>query len=70
VLAIGLVVDDAIVVVENVHRHIEMGKPRMQAAIDAARELALPIVAMTTTLVAVYGEKWWGKMETDHVFDE
>jgi multidrug efflux pump len=54
VLAIGLVVDDAIVVVENVHRHIEMGKPRLQAAQDAARELALPIVAMTTTLVAVY----------------
>jgi multidrug efflux pump len=54
VLAIGLVVDDAIVVVENVHRHIEMGKPRMQAATDAARELALPILAMTTTLVAVY----------------
>ena len=54
VLAIGLVVDDAIVVVENVHRHIEMGKPRIQAATDAARELALPIVAMTTTLVAVY----------------
>jgi multidrug efflux pump len=54
VLAIGLVVDDAIVVVENVHRHIEMGKPRRQAAIDAARELGLPIVAMTTTLVAVY----------------
>ncbi len=54
VLAIGLVVDDAIVVVENVHRHIEMDKPRLQAALDAARELALPIVAMTTTLVAVY----------------
>jgi multidrug efflux pump len=54
VLAIGLVVDDAIVVVENVHRHIEMGKSRLQAAIDGARELGLPIVAMTTTLVAVY----------------
>ena len=54
VLAIGLVVDDAIVVVENVHRHLEMGKSRKEAAIDAARELALPIVAMTTTLVAVY----------------
>jgi multidrug efflux pump len=54
VLAIGLVVDDAIVVVENVHRHIEMGKPRLQAAIDGARELGLPIIAMTTTLVAVY----------------
>jgi len=54
VLAIGLVVDDAIVVVENVHRHIEMGKSRFQAAVDGARELGLPIIAMTTTLVAVY----------------
>ena len=54
VLAIGLVVDDAIVVVENVHRHLEMGKARIPAAVDAARELALPIIAMTTTLVAVY----------------
>ncbi len=54
VLAIGLVVDDAIVVVENVHRHLEMGKSGIDAAIDGARELALPIVAMTTTLVAVY----------------
>jgi multidrug efflux pump subunit AcrB len=54
VLAIGLVVDDAIIVVENVHRHIEMGKSGTQAAIDGARELAMPIIAMTTTLVAVY----------------
>ncbi len=54
VLAIGLVVDDAIVVVENAHRHIALGKPRIQAALDGARELGLPIVAMTTTLVAVY----------------
>jgi multidrug efflux pump len=54
VLAIGLVVDDAIVVVENVHRHIEMGKPRVEAALAGARELGLPIIAMTTTLVAVY----------------
>jgi multidrug efflux pump len=54
VLAIGLVVDDAIVVVENVHRHLEMGKDGITAAVDAARELALPIIAMTTTLVAVY----------------
>jgi multidrug efflux pump len=54
VLAIGLVVDDAIIVVENVHRHIEMGKSRYQAALIGARELALPIIAMTTTLVAVY----------------
>jgi len=54
VLAIGLVVDDAIVVVENVHRHIERGETKMQAALQGARELALPIIAMTTTLVAVY----------------
>ncbi|MFQ5643851.1 MAG: efflux RND transporter permease subunit [Thiogranum sp.] len=54
VLAIGLVVDDAIIVVENVHRHVEQGKLRFDAALIGARELALPIVAMTTTLVAVY----------------
>jgi multidrug efflux pump len=54
VLAIGLVVDDAIIVVENVHRHIEMGKSRFDAAVDAAREIGMPVIAMTTTLVAVY----------------
>ena len=54
VLAIGLVVDDAIIVVENVHRHIENGEKRMQAALNGARELAVPIIAMTTTLLAVY----------------
>jgi len=54
VLAIGLVVDDAIIVVENVHRHIEQGATPLGAALDGARELALPIIAMTTTLVAVY----------------
>ncbi|TDJ70276.1 MAG: multidrug efflux protein [Proteobacteria bacterium] len=54
VLSIGLVVDDAIVVVENVHRHIENGKSAFDAAIIGARELRLPIIAMTTTLVAVY----------------
>lgn len=54
VLSIGLVVDDAIVVVENVHRHIENGLSAFDAAILGARELVLPIIAMTTTLVAVY----------------
>ncbi|AEG00304.1 efflux RND transporter permease subunit [Methylomonas methanica] len=54
VLAIGLVVDDAIVMVENIHRHIEDGQPRLQAAILGARELSLPVIAMTTTLIAVY----------------
>lgn len=54
VLAIGLVVDDAIVVVENVHRHIEEGKTPYEAALAGAREIATPIIAMTITLAAVY----------------
>ena len=54
VLAIGLVVDDAIIVVENVSRHLEEGKPPMEAAIMGARELGGPIVAMALVLVAVY----------------
>ena len=54
VLAIGLVVDDAIVVVENIHRHIEEGKPPYEAALLGAREIAMPVVAMTITLAAVY----------------
>jgi multidrug efflux pump len=54
VLAIGLVVDDAIIVVENVNRHLEEGLSPMQAAMVAARELANPIIAMTVVLVAVY----------------
>lgn len=54
VLAIGLVVDDAIVVVENVHRHIEEGKAPFHAAIVGAREIAVPVISMTITLAAVY----------------
>jgi multidrug efflux pump len=54
VLAIGLVVDDAIVMLENVHRHLEMGKSRMQAAFDGAREIGFAILATTITLVAVF----------------
>src|SRR5215469_12016124 len=54
VLSVGLVVDDAIVMVENVERHIQMGAPPIRAAIDAARELVGPIIAMTITLAAVY----------------
>ncbi len=54
VIAIGLVVDDAIVVVENVHRHIESGATPREAALVGAREVALPVVAMTLTLAAVY----------------
>ena len=54
VLAIGLVVDDAIIVVENVNRHLEEGMTPIAAAIQAARELGGPIIAMTVVLVAVY----------------
>jgi multidrug efflux pump len=54
VLSVGLVVDDAIVVVENVERHVREGKTRVQAAIVGARELVGPIIAMTITLATVY----------------
>ena len=54
VLAIGLVVDDAIIVVENVSRHLEEGLSPFDAATQAARELASPIIAMTIVLIAVY----------------
>ena len=54
VLAIGLVVDDAIVVVENIHRHIEEGMRPFDAALKGAREITGPVIAMTITLAAVY----------------
>lgn len=54
VLAIGMVVDDAIVVSENIHRHIELGKSRLQAALIGAREIRFAVIAMTLTLAAVY----------------
>ena len=54
VLSVGLVVDDAIVMVENIERHLHMGKTPFRAAMDAARELVGPIIAMTITLAAVY----------------
>jgi multidrug efflux pump len=54
VLSVGLVVDDAIVVVENVERHVRLGKSRVEAAIVGARELVGPVLAMTVTLAAVY----------------
>jgi multidrug efflux pump len=54
VLSVGLVVDDAIVMVENIERHLHMRKKPMRAALDAARELVGPIIAMSITLAAVY----------------
>ena len=54
VLAIGLVVDDAIVMLENIYRHVENGMPRYQAALQGAREIGFAVVAMTITLAAVY----------------
>ena len=54
VLSVGLVVDDAIVVVENVARHMRLGKSRFDAALISSRELLKPIIAMTFTLAAVY----------------
>lgn len=54
VLAIGLVVDDAIVMLENISRHVEMGKTPIQAAIVGSREMVFPVIAMTITLAAVY----------------
>jgi len=54
VLAIGLVVDDAIIIVENIHRHIEQGKTPFQAAILGTRELGTPIISISVVLIAVY----------------
>jgi multidrug efflux pump len=54
VLAIGLVVDDAIIVLENIYRHMEMGKSRWQAAIDGSNEIGFAIVSTTISLVAVF----------------
>src|SRR3984893_14111185 len=54
VLSVGLVVDDAIVIVENVERHVREGQTPLKAALLGARELVGPIIAMTVTLAAVY----------------
>ena len=70
VLAIGLVVDDAIIVVENVDRHMKEGKTPMQAALIAARELGGPILAMTAVLVAVYVPIGFQKGLTGALFTE
>ncbi len=53
-LSVGFVVDDAIVMLENIHRHMEMGKPAMKAAFDGSREIGFTILSMTLSLVAVF----------------
>jgi HAE1 family hydrophobic/amphiphilic exporter-1 len=53
-LSVGFVVDDAIVMLENIVRHMEMGKPRMQAAFDGSKEISFTIVSMTVSLAAVF----------------
>lgn len=70
VLAIGLVVDDAIVVLENVHRHIEDGMAPSKAAIKGINEIAFAVVAMTLTLVAVYAPMAFSTGRTGKLFIE
>jgi len=70
VLAIGLVVDDAIVMLENIHRHIESGKSRKQAAIEGAREIGFAIVAMTLTLASVFAPLAFATGRTGRLFIE
>lgn len=70
VLAIGLVVDDAIVVLENVFRHIEEGMRPMQAAIQGTREIGFAVVAMTLTLVTVYAPLAFATGRTGRLFIE
>jgi multidrug efflux pump len=70
VLAIGLVVDDAIVVLENIFRHIEEGLSPFQAAIKGAREIAFAVVAMTLTLAAVFAPLAFTPGRTGRLFVE
>jgi len=70
VLAIGLVVDDAIVMLENIFRHVEEGIPRRQAAIQGAREIGFAIVAMTLTLASVFAPLAFATGRTGRLFIE
>ncbi len=70
VLAIGLVVDDAIVMLENIFRHIESGMPRREAAITGAREIGFAIVAMTLTLASVFAPLAFATGRTGRLFIE
>ncbi len=70
VLAIGLVVDDAIVVLENIYRHVEAGVPPLQAAFRGSREIAFAVIAMTLTLAAVYAPIGFMQGRTGRLFTE
>ncbi len=70
VLAIGLVVDDAIVVLENIFRHIEEGKTRLEAALLGSKEIGFAVVAMTLTLIAVYAPLAFATGRTGRLFIE
>ncbi|TAN48285.1 MAG: efflux RND transporter permease subunit [Betaproteobacteria bacterium] len=70
VLAIGLVVDDAIVVLENCHRHVELGKTPLQGSADGSREIAFAVVAMSLTLAAVFAPLGFMTGNTGRLFTE
>ncbi|GAB4355172.1 MAG: efflux RND transporter permease subunit [Gammaproteobacteria bacterium] len=70
VLAIGLVVDDAIVMLENIHRHIENGLPPLQAAFKGSKEIGFAVVAMTFTLAAVFAPIGFSTGRTGKLFTE
>ncbi len=70
VLAIGLVVDDAIVMLENIYRHIEEGMPPVEAAVKGAREIGFAVMAMTLTLVAVFAPLAFAEGNTGKLFTE
>ena len=70
VLAIGLVVDDAIVVLENIYRHIEKGMEPVEAAIKGTREIGFAVIAMTLTLAAVYAPIAFAPGKTGRLFLE
>ena len=70
VLAIGLVVDDAIVVLENIYRHIEEGMPPMEAAFKGSKEIGFAVIAMTLTLAAVYAPIGFMSGTTGRLFTE
>ncbi len=70
VLAIGLVVDDAIVMLENIYRHVEEGMPPLQAAVQGSREIGFAVIAMTITLAAVFAPIAFTEGQTGKLFVE